>query len=628
MFRRARRARDGGGIQRRDAVGAVTSHTVVLLVGAFVVAAAAKRSGIAERLAFAIGGRARTVDQLLVRITGVLVVTAFLVPSTSGRAALMLPVYLAFAERLGERRVRRALAVLFPTVILLSAVASLFGAGAHVVMTELVAGVGAPRIGFLQWATYGVPFAIASSAAALLVVRTLFLRREDRSLPIDVSRTPTDWTRDERIVTTVVVALTVCWLTEPLHGLPAWLAAVIGALLLVAGPLRCITIGQARSALPLDLLFVMAVTAEAGSALARTGAADWIALSLLGPLADGAASSVLVVALVAVVSLVAHLVVTSRTARASVLIPVVILIGSATGLDVAALAYLSTAAAGYCLTTSTSAKPLRVFSTVEDGFGEADLRRLSARLLPLHAVLLVGFSFAVWPLLGLGITATDAARADGGAVTGGADRRDELPWAASRLDGLGVGPRWSPSPSADAKSEVDSGTDADDVDRADDERPTSEPQRGTTPTTVVPTDATRPPRDPATATPAPPATPVDDGPATPTAPTAPTGPGITDGEDDDEPDSDGSSAEPADGGAMDDDGDDPRDDDPEPAATVRPPSEDDTSDDNKSPADSGDEPATDNDDIDTGTRGEVDTVDNSADPPTDDDEPDDEPDDD
>ncbi len=435
-----------GGSSVGDAVGALTSHTVILLIGAFVVAAAAKRSGIAERMAFAIGGRSRTVDQLMTRITLVLIATAFLVPSTSGRAALMLPVYLAFAERIDERRVRRALAVLFPTVILLSAVASLFGAGAHIVMSELVAGVGADRVGFLQWTVYGLPFAFVSSFAALIVVRSMFLRRDERRLPVDLATEPTPWSRSEKVVTAVLVTLTVCWSTEPLHGVPAWLAAVVGAVVVTVGPLRATTLAEARQSLPLDLLFVMAVTAEAGSALARTGAADWIAITLLGSLVDNGGSALLVVLVVCVVSLLAHLVVTSRTARASVLLPVVILIGAAAGIDVTALAYLSTAAAGYCLTTTTSAKPIRVFSTVDDGYGEADLHRLSLRLLPLHALLLVGFSFYVWPLFGLALGESDA---DGSAPAGAsADRAAEMPWAGVRIDGLDVGPRWAGSPTA------------------------------------------------------------------------------------------------------------------------------------------------------------------------------------
>lgn len=434
-----------GGSSLADVTASFTSSTVWLLVGAFVVAAGAKRSGVAERLAFAIGRRATSVDGLLFRITGVLIATAFIVPSTSGRAALMLPVYLAFAERIDDRRVRRALAVLFPSAILLSAVASLFGAGAHLVTVELAVASGGRSLGFLEWAIYGLPFAAVSSLVALAVVRAMFLDRVTRALPVDLCRESTRWSRDERIVTGVLSVLMVLWLTEGLHPLPAWAAALGGALLVVVGPLRVVSMSQARSALPLDLLFIMIATAEAGAALARSGAADWVASSLLSPVVGDGSSALAVVLVVGLVSLLAHLVITSRTARASVLIPVVVLIAGAGGLDVTALAFLSTTAAGYCLTTTTSAKPIRVFSSVDDGYDEADLRRLSLRLLPLHMLLLLGFAFVVWPTLGLALDRDATDRADGGTRAG-------YPWRALVVDDLGVGPRLASSPVAAAGS--------------------------------------------------------------------------------------------------------------------------------------------------------------------------------
>ncbi|PRX98144.1 hypothetical protein CLV72_105497 [Allonocardiopsis opalescens] len=60
--------------------------------------------------------------------TPALLVTALAVPSTSGRTALALPVFVALAHVLADRpAVVRALALLFPTAVLLSAVATLIG---------------------------------------------------------------------------------------------------------------------------------------------------------------------------------------------------------------------------------------------------------------------------------------------------------------------------------------------------------------------------------------------------------------------------------------------------------------------------------------------------------------------
>jgi solute carrier family 13 (sodium-dependent dicarboxylate transporter), member 2/3/5 len=79
---------------------------------------------------------------------------------------------------------------------------------------------------------------------------------------------------------------------------------------------------------------------------------------------SGGSPVVTLVAVVAV-SAAAHLVVQSPSARSTVLVPMVLVTATAVGLNpVAALA--STAAAGFCLTLTSSAKPVTMFSRVED----------------------------------------------------------------------------------------------------------------------------------------------------------------------------------------------------------------------------------------------------------------------
>ncbi len=109
-----------------------------------------------------------------------LIVTAFAVPSTSGRAALV-PVFVALATVLADRpRLVRALALLFPTVILLSAVASLLGAGAHLITSQILVTATGTGFDFATWMILGLPLAIVSSHAAAELVLLLFTSADDR----------------------------------------------------------------------------------------------------------------------------------------------------------------------------------------------------------------------------------------------------------------------------------------------------------------------------------------------------------------------------------------------------------------------------------------------------------------
>ncbi|BDZ56668.1 SLC13 family permease [Barrientosiimonas endolithica] len=75
---------------------------VWLLVAACVIAVAVTASGLAQRASAWLVSGAGSPRQLVHLVTAALVITAFAVPSTSGRAALALPVFLALRGVLRE----------------------------------------------------------------------------------------------------------------------------------------------------------------------------------------------------------------------------------------------------------------------------------------------------------------------------------------------------------------------------------------------------------------------------------------------------------------------------------------------------------------------------------------------
>ena len=132
-------------------------HSLIgLMLASFIIAAAANATGLSQWLAATVVRRARSVEQLCYWLTAANLVTALFIPATSARAALMAPVFLALNQRLNEPRVGKVLALVFPTAILLSAAASLTGAGAHLLTADLIAQLGDERLDFLRW--LGTPF--------------------------------------------------------------------------------------------------------------------------------------------------------------------------------------------------------------------------------------------------------------------------------------------------------------------------------------------------------------------------------------------------------------------------------------------------------------------------------------
>ncbi len=377
-----------------------------LLLAAFFVATAVRQSGLAQRLAFALAARARSVQGLFYALSGVILITAFFIPSTSGRAALLLPVFTAFAAVLPPRGVR-ALALLFPTVILLSAVASLIGAGAHLITAEMILRMGGERLDFFRWMVLGTPLALASSLASTWVILHLFLSRQERLQSLEASPhlplAPSRLSPAERYMLVVLIGLVGLWMSEPLHRLDSTLVALLGAMVVTLPRFGIISFREGLKGVEWNILLFMAATLELGEALVRSGAAQALVEGAFEYAKNrGFEGSWALVGLVILLSLLSHLVIVSRSARSTVLVPLVVVLAGGAGYNSAALAFISTAAAGYCLSLMVSAKPLGLYGQMErPTFTQADLFRLSAVLLPLHGVLLGLFAFLIWPVMGL-----------------------------------------------------------------------------------------------------------------------------------------------------------------------------------------------------------------------------------
>lgn len=404
-----------GGLTAESFYAGLGQELVWLLVAAFVLAAVITASGLVTRCAAAVVSRARSPRGLVHLMTTALMLTAFAVPSTSGRAALAVPIFVVLAKVFTDRpQLVRVLALLFPTVILLSAVASLLGAGAHLITSAVVAEATGSGFGFAGWALLGVPLAVATSHLAAELVLWLFADRRERERPLSVDRsrfadqtaTPVDGrlTVDEKRCALLLVAVVALWCSESLHGVDAAVVAVAAALVATAPWFGRTRLRAALATVPWSLLVFMAATLALGHALMATGAAHWLAEKVFLPVsALGSAAGPVFVVLAVLTSAAAHLVIQSRSARSAVLIPILVALAPTMGVNPAAVALASTAAAGFCHTLTSSAKPVAMFSSLDsvETYGRADLLRLSAYLGPPFVMIVVFFSWVVWPLLGL-----------------------------------------------------------------------------------------------------------------------------------------------------------------------------------------------------------------------------------
>jgi anion transporter len=393
----------GGGSQEL-LFDALASDVVWLMIGAFVLGGAVQQTGLAARLTRFVVGRARTIRGLFWLMTTALIPLTFFIPSTSGRAAIVVPVFRSIAAEANDRRITRALALLMPTVILVATISTLVGAGSHLIANDLLHQIAGRRISFLQWILYGLPFGIVASYASCWVVCRLFLDRGrlDRALPTTEARAA-EFSRPERITLGVVALMVSLWLSEGWHGLDVATVTVLGALALTAPRAGVMKWKAGLKAVEWNLVIFVGAALVLGRALIDSGAAQWIIERLFAASGiAGAESRALVLVLLSGIALTSHLYMTSHTARAAALVPPLLYLGSSLGLNPVAVMFIGTVGMDFCLTFPVSSKALLMFQELdEETYQPADLLRLSAVLLVVHLVLMVAFYYAYWRWVGL-----------------------------------------------------------------------------------------------------------------------------------------------------------------------------------------------------------------------------------
>lgn len=379
--------------------GSLGHEFIWLLVAALIIAAMLRQSGLIQRAMDRATHRVSTVKGLFLVLTLAIAATAFVIPSTSARAALFLPVYVALAERFSDPGTRRALALLFPTVILLSAGGSLIGAGAHIVAADFISHSSGTKVDFMSWALQAMPFAAATSLIAAAIVLRLFVSRENQKAKLGpAARDVAPLTTSQSILAAVVLVIVALWMTTPLHGLSMALVGTGGVALALISGLSPLKAKDAFKAVDLDMVLFLASTFALIGAITHHGVDKWLAQAMLASLPGGLRGSTLsAVVFVAVVSLLSHLVITSRSARASVLIPTVTMPLAALGHDPTLLIMVTILGTGFCQTLPVSSKPVALFASVEQpAFSNADLMRLSMYLLPMMLLALVAYGLLVW----------------------------------------------------------------------------------------------------------------------------------------------------------------------------------------------------------------------------------------
>ncbi|NJO95498.1 MAG: SLC13 family permease [Pleurocapsa sp. CRU_1_2] len=395
-----------GTISQEEFFASLGSDVVWLMIGAFILGDAVKQTGLAARLTQIVVAKANSVGNLFWLLTTVLIPLSFLIPSTSGRAAVTYPVFRSISTAIEDKKIRRTLCLLMPTIILVSTIVSLTGAGSHLVANDLLEQIAKQEISFGQWVLYGLPFGVIASYLSCWVISRMFLNKRQLQQPLTLPQVEMrSLTAPERKTLGITLLMLVFWLTESWHGLEIATVTVIGAVLLTMPKFGVIQWKNSVKAVSWNLILFVAATLVLGHSLIDSGASQWI-FDHIFDLSEvrSAQSNLIIFILLAVISLTSHLYMTSHTARAAALVPPLLYLATSLNVNPVAVMFLSTLGMDYCLTFPVSSKALLVYQELDEGgFKPKDLLRLSSVLIAIHLVLMVLFYFTWWHWVGLSL---------------------------------------------------------------------------------------------------------------------------------------------------------------------------------------------------------------------------------
>lgn len=385
----------------------LSEEIVWLMLGSFIIGEAVKQSGLAARFVELIVSRSRTKNRLLSGVMSVLFASVFFIPSTSGRAALSMPMLQQLGSKFSARE-QSVLAVMAPVVILMSTSATLIGAGSHLIGVGLLEKTTGQSISFMQWLIWGVPFALIITIVSVIVIKLILWPRETAQEMEGKQRrsavlTNKELEKDEKKTLAIIIFLMCGWLSESIHGYDLAFITMLGAMLVMLPNYGVITWKQGMKAVSWNLILFVAAATALGQVLVDNGVVSLIEKKMLHllPLFGGAPDWVMVM-IILLVTVTSHLYITSHTTRAIVFIPSFILFSQSMGMDPAAVVFLSLIGVNYCITVPVSSKALLLFyEEGEVSYDAKQLVKVSAVLMPIYIIVMLVFYFTYWQWTGM-----------------------------------------------------------------------------------------------------------------------------------------------------------------------------------------------------------------------------------
>lgn len=331
----------GGVVKANVALASFASTSVYLMVGAFILANAMTKSGLADRLTYVImsiiGTSTRAISLGIVLVN---IVMAFLVPSSLARTAILIPVCMGIFHVFGQTgRTKFSTGLL----LILTMTNATMGAGIltatvpNPVTVDYLAKIG-QTVTYGQWFLYGFPPALLMTFFTWWYIRYIFppeikeLPNGDEFVKQKLAEMGPLSSVEKRamLVFILVVAL---WATGGWTRIEPTIAALAGILLFFIPKFGFLTWSDVNKNMSWQLIFVAGGGIGLGDILMKTGAAKWFADTIFSMLGLAGTSILFMLVVIMFIIQYMHLLFVGTTAMATSFIPIVMAMADTAGVN-------------------------------------------------------------------------------------------------------------------------------------------------------------------------------------------------------------------------------------------------------------------------------------------------------
>ncbi len=315
------------------ALSGFANPSAYLILGAFVLATGMVKTGLAERITYLILSKTGSSPmRITLGITIANIVIAFLVPSTTARTAILLPICMGIISLFSSQgRSNFAIAILLISCFTNSTIGAgiLTATVPNPVTVAFLAKTGR-MVTYVDWLIYGFPTALIMTLFTWWFVVKVY-KPEAAGNPAEVDRVIRErlqkmgkTTSAEWRALSIFLLITFLWATQNFTKLDTTVVCLLGDVLLFVPKFGVISWEDANKGVSWQVLLIAGGGISLGEILMKTGAAKWLATTIFNMLGLGGASTLLVLIVIMFIVQYMHFFFSTTVAMATALMPIVL----------------------------------------------------------------------------------------------------------------------------------------------------------------------------------------------------------------------------------------------------------------------------------------------------------------